>query len=68
MLFPYGKGKPAYEMPEMSDRNPSTQIILENKSSFPYEQALIKLVYLTVEEAARKWTMRHRDWAMKYSS
>ncbi|MGD8540063.1 MAG: IS256 family transposase [Candidatus Aminicenantes bacterium] len=41
--------------------------VSKNKSSFPNEQALIKLVYLAVEEAARKWTMRHRDWAMIYS-
>jgi len=31
------------------------------------EQALTKLVYLAVMEAAKKWTMRHRDWAMIYS-
>jgi putative transposase len=41
--------------------------VAKNKSSFPNEQALIKLVYLAVEEASRKWTMRHRDWAMIYS-
>ena len=41
--------------------------VSKNKSSFPNEQALIKLVYLAVEGASRKWTMRHRDWAMIYS-
>jgi transposase-like protein len=41
--------------------------VSKNKASFPNEQALIKLVYLAVEEAAKKWTMRHRDWAMIYS-
>jgi transposase-like protein len=41
--------------------------VAKNKSSFPNEQALVKLVYLAVEEAAKKWTMRHRDWAMIYS-
>ena len=24
-------------------------------------------VYLAVEEAAKKWTLRHREWAMIYS-
>ncbi len=43
------------------------KIVAKNKSSFPNEQALTKLVYLAVEEAARKWTMRHRDWAMIHS-
>ncbi len=41
--------------------------VSKNKSSFPNEQALVKLVYLAVEEGAKKWTMRHRDWAMIYS-
>jgi len=30
------------------------------------EQALMKIVSLAVEEAARKWMMRHRGWAMIY--
>lgn len=41
--------------------------VAKNKSSFPNEQSLFKLVYLAVEETSRKWTMRHRDWAMIYS-
>ncbi len=41
--------------------------VSKNKSSFPNEQSLVKLVYLAVEGASRKWTMRHRDWAMIYS-
>lgn len=41
--------------------------VSKNKSIFPNEQALFKLVYLAVEEAAKKWIMRHRDWAVIYS-
>jgi len=41
--------------------------VAKNRSSFPNEQALIKLVFLAVEGASRKWTMRLRDWAMIYS-
>jgi putative transposase len=41
--------------------------IAKNKSIFPNDQALIKQVYLAVEEAAKKWTLRHREWAMMYS-
>jgi transposase-like protein len=36
--------------------------VSKNKTIFPNEQALFKLVYLAVEEAAKKWTMRQRDW------
>jgi len=41
--------------------------VAKNKSIFPNDQALIKQVSLAVEEAAKKWTFRHRDWAMIYS-
>ncbi len=41
--------------------------VAKNKSAFPNDQALLKQVYLAVEEAANKWTFRHRDWAMIYS-
>jgi transposase-like protein len=39
----------------------------KNKAIFPSEPALTKQVYLAIEEASRKWTMRHRDWAVIYS-
>lgn len=41
--------------------------VSKNKAIFPNEQALFKLVYLAVEEAAKKWTMRHRDCTAIYS-
>jgi len=41
--------------------------VTKNRFSFPNESALVKMVYLAVENAARKWTMRHRDWSMIYS-
>ena len=36
----------------------------KNKFSFPKEQALGKRLCLAIEEAARKWTMRHKERAM----
>jgi putative transposase len=39
----------------------------KNKSILSNEQALFKLIYLVVEEASKKWIMRHRDWAVIYS-
>lgn len=41
--------------------------VAKKKSSFPNEQALVKLVNLAVEEASKKWTTRHHNWAMIYS-
>ena len=39
----------------------------KNKAIFPNEQALVKQVYLAIAEASKKWTMRHREWAVIYS-
>jgi putative transposase len=41
--------------------------VAKNKSIFPNDQALIKQVYLVVEEAAKKWTFRRRGWVIIYS-
>lgn len=38
-----------------------------NKAVFPNDQALIKQVYLAIQEASKKWTFRQREWAMIYS-
>jgi len=40
---------------------------VKNKAIFPSEQVLVKQVHLAVEEASKKWTFRHRDWAVIYS-
>jgi transposase-like protein len=39
----------------------------KNKAIFPNDQALIKQVYLAIEEASKKWIFRHREWAVIYS-
>jgi len=41
--------------------------VSKNKAIFPNDQALIKQVFLAVEDASKKWTFRQRDWAMIYS-
>ncbi len=38
----------------------------QNKSIFPYDQALIKQVYLAVEKTTKKWAFRQGEWAMIY--
>jgi len=40
--------------------------VTKNKAIFPNDQALIKQVFLAVQEASKKWTFRQRDWAMIY--
>jgi transposase-like protein len=37
--------------------------VTKNKSSFPTDDALFKLLYLAVMDAAKKWTTALRDWS-----
>jgi putative transposase len=41
--------------------------VTKNRSVFPNEEALFKLLYLAVGDISKKWTMRIRDWAMIFS-
>lgn len=36
--------------------------ITKNRSSFPSDEALIKLFYLALKNISQKWTMPIRDW------
>jgi hypothetical protein len=47
-------------------RGRGLKIIKDQSGSIFDDQALIKQVFLAVEEASKKWTFRHRDWAMIY--
>jgi putative transposase len=37
------------------------------KSIFPTDDSIRKVVYLSVKEIMKKWTMPARDWAVAYS-
>ncbi len=41
--------------------------VSKNRAIFPNEEALFILLYLTVNDISKKWTMRIRDWATIYS-
>lgn len=45
----------------------SYKSVKRTSQAWKTRSSLTKLAYLAVEEAARKWTMRHGDWAMIYS-
>ena len=38
--------------------------ITKNKGSFPTDDSLFKILYLTVIDASEKWTMPLRDWGI----
>jgi transposase-like protein len=42
--------------------NMSLRKITKNRSSFPSDEALLKLFYLALQNISRKWTMPIRDW------
>jgi putative transposase len=37
------------------------------KAIFPTDDSIRKVVYLSVKELTKKWTMPVRDWGMVYS-
>ncbi|MGY8827861.1 MAG: transposase, partial [Candidatus Latescibacterota bacterium] len=42
--------------------NRSFPKILKNRGAFPTEQAVFKLMYLALQNIAKKWTMPIRNW------
>lgn len=43
--------------------NSSLRKVIKNRGSFPNEEAVLKLLYLALNNASQKWTMPIRDWA-----
>jgi hypothetical protein len=37
------------------------------KGTHPDNQPFVRLAYLAVEEASKKWIFRHQEWAVIYS-
>ena len=40
----------------------SLRKLLKNRGAFPNDEAIVKLLYLGVNNAAKKWTKPIRDW------
>ncbi|MBN2251090.1 MAG: transposase, partial [Candidatus Altiarchaeota archaeon] len=59
--------KMVYTTNPIESMNRMIKKVTKNKAIFPNDQALIKQVYLAIDEASKKWTFRQRDWAMIYS-
>lgn len=43
--------------------NMSLRKIIKNRGSFPTDEAALKLIYLALQNIARKWSMPIRDWS-----
>lgn len=42
--------------------NYSLRKILKNRSTFPSDEAIYKVLYLGLQNVAQKWSMPLRDW------
>ena len=47
--------------------NRALRKVSKNRAIFPTEEALLKLLYLAVQDMTKKWTMRIHDWGTIYS-
>jgi transposase-like protein len=42
--------------------NMSLRKIIKNRGSFPTDESAVKLLYLALQNIARKWTMPIKEW------
>jgi putative transposase len=54
--------KVIYTTNAIESLNMSLRKIIKNRASFPSDEALTKLLYLALQNIAKKWTMPVRDW------
>lgn len=60
--YPYDIRKVVYTTNAIESLNSVIQKAIKNRKLFPHDQAAMKVVYLAIESAARKWTMPIRNW------
>lgn len=51
-----------YTTNEIESLNYSLRRVLKNRSLFPTDDAVYKLLFLAIRNAAKKWTMPIRNW------
>ncbi len=62
--FPDFIRKAIYTTNAIESVNSSIRKIIKNKKSFPSDNSVFKMLYLTLRDCSRKWTMHIRDWEM----
>lgn len=60
--YPHDIRKAIYTTNAIESLNHSLRKVLKNRKAFPNEQALMKVLYLAIARASKKWTMPIRDW------
>jgi len=60
--FPPDIRKAVYTTNAIESLNMTLRKVIKNKRIFPDNESALKLLYLAVENASKKWTMPIRDW------
>jgi transposase-like protein len=54
--------KVIYTTNAIESLNYSLRKVLKNRGAFPNDESILKILYLALKNAAKKWTMPIRDW------
>lgn len=60
--YPAEIRKVIYTTNTIESLNMSLRKVIKNRGSFPNDEAMFKLLYLALNNIAKKWTMPIRDW------
>ena len=64
LRFPPEIRKVIYTTNVIESFNALLRKFTRNKRQFPHDDAVLKSVWLAVQQITRKWTMQMRDWGM----
>jgi len=60
--YPAEIRKVIYTTNAVESLNMSLRKVIKTRGSFPHEEAALKLLYLALERAAKRWTRPVKDW------
>ena len=67
LSFPPEIRRIVYTTNTIESLNYQARKVLKSKGHFPSDEAAMKLLYLTLRNAEKKWRAPHRDWKRMYS-
>ena len=62
--YPYEIRRVIYTTNSIESLNASLRKVTKNRAAFPDDDSIIKIMYLAISKAAKKWTMPIRDWGL----
>ena len=62
--YPYEIRRVIYTTNSIESLNASLRKVTRNRAAFPDDNSIIKIMYLAISKAAKKWTMPIRDWGL----